>query len=61
MTTLIITLSLVIALLASYKWLKWKFKALTAIAFMIENYREPTAEENRYYGVFVLKKMLHIS
>ena len=56
----------IILLLAStvftvYKWLKWKFTALTTIAFMIEKYREPTEKENRYYGEIVLKKMLHIS
>lgn len=61
MTTAIIILLLSIALFAVCKWLKWKLTALSAIAFTIENFREPTEEEHRHYIKFVLRKMLHIS
>lgn len=61
MTTAIIILLLSIALFAVCKWFKWKITALSAIAFTIENFREPTEEEHRYYIKFVLRKMLHIS
>ncbi len=61
MTMAIIILLLVIVLFEGYKWLKWKITAFSAIAFTIENFREPTEEEHRHYVKFVLRKMLHFS
>lgn len=61
MSNIIIVLLLTIVLFAVCKWLKWKLTALSAIAFTIENFREPTEEEHRHYIKFVLRKMLHIS
>lgn len=60
MLALVILFLVAIVVFVCLKWVKWKITALTIIAFVADQFREPTESERKKYAEFVVRHLLHL-